>query len=143
MFIRLRTTRTNQFSRSFLPCMTLLILVSLSACTAWLPNAYRQNLQQGNTIKLTQIKQLKMGMSKAEVHKILGSPILADPFHNQRWDYIYRFIPGHGAEKESRLTLFFNHNRLKKIDAKHYVDKSYAESELVNRSSETGLPDAD
>ncbi len=100
----------------------ILMLFALSACAQWLPRAHRMDLQQGNTVTLEQLKKLKPGMSKTEVRKVIGLPMLADPFHNQRWDYIYRFIPDKGFERKSRLTLYFDHNRLKSIDKTDYVE---------------------
>ncbi len=134
MFIHLRTTSINQFYSASRQLIALLMIFSLSACVSWLPNAHRLDLQQGNSIGLSQVKKLKPGMHKAEVRRILGSPILADPFHNQRWDYIYRFVPEHGIEKESHLTLFFKNDTLKKIDDKNYVDESQVEPESASRS---------
>ena len=74
-------------------------VVFLTACADWLPEAHRIDLQQGNTVKLEQLEGIEIGMSKSEVRKIMGSPMLSDPFHNQRWDYIYRFIPNKGFER--------------------------------------------
>ena len=49
-----------------------------------------------NTIKLEQLENLEIGMTKDDVRKIMGSPMLSDPFHEQRWDYIYRYVPDKG-----------------------------------------------
>jgi outer membrane protein assembly factor BamE len=96
--------------------------VTLSACASWLPDAHRIDLQQGNTIKLEQLESIEVGMTKSEVRKIMGSPMLSDPFHNQRWDYIYRFIPNKGFERKSLLTLYFEDDVLVKIDDSEYVE---------------------
>ncbi len=97
-------------------------IAALSACADWLPEAHKLDLQQGNTIKLAQLEALSIGMSKSEVRRILGSPMLSDPFHNQRWDYIYRFIPNKGFERKSLLTLYFENDMLVKIDDSKYVE---------------------
>ena len=97
-------------------------LFSLSACTQWLPDAHRLDLQQGNTIKLEQLEAIEVGMTKAEVRKIMGSPMLSDPFHAQRWDYIYRFIPNKGFERKSLLTLYFEDDLLARIDDSKYIE---------------------
>ncbi len=97
-------------------------IAALSACADWLPEAHKLDLQQGNTIKLAQLEALSIGMSKSEVRRIMGSPMLADPFHNQRWDYIYRFIPNKGFERKSLLTLYFENDMLVKIDDSKYVE---------------------
>ena len=94
----------------------------LSACADWLPEAHKLDIQQGNTIKLEQVESLEIGMTKSEVRKIMGSPMLSDPFHSQRWDYIYRFIPNKGFERKSLLTLYFEEDMLVKIDDSEYIE---------------------
>lgn len=96
-------------------------IISITACSSWLPDAHHLDLQQGNTVKLEQLEAINVGMTKSEVRKIMGSPMLSDPFHNQRWDYIYRFIPNKGFERKSLLTLYFESDVLLKIDASKYV----------------------
>ena len=103
-------------------CVIGSCILAMSACASWLPEAHRLDLQQGNTIKLEQLEGIKIGMAKAEVRKIMGSPMLSDPFHNQRWDYIYRFIPNKGFERKSLLTLYFENDELIKIDDSQYVE---------------------
>lgn len=95
--------------------------ITLSACSSWLPDAHTLDLQQGNTVKIEQIEAIKLGMTKTEVRDVMGLPMLSDPFHNQRWDYIYRFIPNMGVKRESLLTLYFNNDILTKIDDSKYV----------------------
>jgi len=97
-------------------------IIVLSACASWLPDAHRLDLQQGNTVKLEQLEAIELGMNKAEVRKIVGSPMLSDPFHEQRWDYIYRFIPNKGFERKSLLTLYFKDDVLIEIDDSQYVE---------------------
>jgi outer membrane protein assembly factor BamE len=97
-------------------------IISISACTEWLPDAHRLDLQQGNSIKLEQLESIQIGMTKDEVRKIMGSPMLSDPFHEQRWDYIYRFIPDKGFVRKSLLTLYFEDDRLAKIDDSKYIE---------------------
>jgi len=93
-----------------------------TACESWLPEAHKLDINQGNTIKLEQKEAIEIGMTKADVRKIMGSPMLSDPFHNQRWDYIYRFIPNKGFERKSLLTLYFKNDQLIKIDDSQYVE---------------------
>ena len=98
-------------------------VILLSGCASWLPEAHKLDLQQGNTVKLEQLEALEIGMSKDEVRRIMGSPMLADPFHNQRWDYIYRFMPRKGFERKSLLTLYFDKgDRLMTIDDSQYIE---------------------
>ena len=122
----LRTTliwRINQLFFQAIPLISVFCcLLILSACADWLPEAHRLDLQQGNTVKLEQLEAIQIGMTKTEVRKIMGSPMLSDPFHHQRWDYIYRFIPNKGFERKSLLTLYFEEDVLIKIDDSEYVE---------------------
>ncbi len=122
----LRTTLIWPIFRLFTKISSLITmmycLAIVSACAAWLPEPHKLDLQQGNTVKLEQLESIKIGMTKSEVRKIMGTPMLADPFHNQRWDYIYRFIPNKGFERKSLLTLYFKDDVLVKIDDSEYVE---------------------
>jgi outer membrane protein assembly factor BamE len=107
----------------------LLILVGsiatlfLAACSRdpivnRLPFVYRINIQQGNVITQEMVDQLRVGMNKRQVQFILGAPLLTDPFHAQRWDYVYLFEPGSDHKlkaSEQRLTLIFADDKVASI----------------------------
>ncbi len=119
----LRTTFIwHAIQRLAAPLFLACSIVTISACASWLPEPHKLDLQQGNTIKLEQLEAISIGMSKTEIRKIMGSPMLSDPFHNQRWDYIYRFIPNKGFERKSLLTLYFEEDKLIKIDDSKYIE---------------------
>ena len=77
---------------------------------------YRIEIQQGNFISQEMVAQLKPGMSKEQVRLALGTPLLNDIFHADRWDYVYwRERPG--AKREQRkLTVFFEDGKLTRLD---------------------------
>ena len=77
---------------------------------------YRIDIQQGNFVSQEMVAQLKAGMSKEQVRVVLGTPLLNDVFHADRWDYIYwREKPG--AKREQRkLTVFFEDGKLTRLD---------------------------
>ncbi len=87
------------------------LLVFLHACSI-----YKVDVQQGNVLETKQIEKLKVGQSKRQVLFIMGEPLLKDPFHQDRWDYIYLFKPGGKATTRQLLTLYFQGDTLKKID---------------------------
>ena len=103
--------------RAVLP---LIVAFALAAC-GYVPRIpgvtpYRIDIQQGNYISQDMVAQLKPGMSKDQVRSALGTPLLADIFHADRWDYVFwREKPG--AEREQRkLTVFFEDGRLTRLD---------------------------
>ena len=77
---------------------------------------YRIEIQQGNFISQDMIGQLKPGMSKEQVRLALGTPLLTDIFHADRWDYVYwRERPGTKLEQR-KLTVFFEDGKLMRLD---------------------------
>ena len=102
-------------------CSILLASVLSTACTSILPDAHQIDIQQGNALKSADLKKLTVGMSKKQVLLLLGTPLIRDVFHKNRWDYVYTFKPGKGTTKTMRLTLYFDASTLKKIDNVSYV----------------------
>jgi len=80
----------------------------LSGCTKdKIPGVYRINIQQGNDITQDMVSQLKPGMTKNQVAYVMGTPLIIDTFHPNRWDYIYSFRPGNGDREQRRITVYF------------------------------------
>ena len=76
---------------------------------------YRIDIRQGNYISQEMVAQLKPGMSRDQVRFLLGTPLVTDIFHADRWDYIYRFKPGRGELQQRRLAVFFEDNKLVRV----------------------------
>jgi outer membrane protein assembly factor BamE len=94
---------------------TLLFVVAcslLAACSSYKPsfiNEYRIDVQQGNVLTQEMVGQLKPGQTRDQVRFILGSPLITDIFHRQRWDYVYRFRDGRtGAVEARQFSVFFD-----------------------------------
>lgn len=82
---------------------------------------YVADVQQGNVIEQKELSQLKKGMTKQQVKFLLGAPIIRDPFHRDRWDYVYTLRKGDSAYIEKRrLTLVFDGETLKQIENHGY-----------------------
>lgn len=77
---------------------------------------YKMEIQQGNMITPEMRDKIQTGMSSATVRSILGTPLVADPFHPNRWDYVYTLQKDGKQEGSQRLTLYFKEDRLEKID---------------------------
>lgn len=77
-------------------------------------NPYRIDIRQGNLVTQDMVGQLKAGMSREQVRFVLGSPMLADVFHPDRWDYVYYFKPGNKPEdtQQRRLIVYFEDDKL-------------------------------
>lgn len=78
---------------------------------------YRIDIVQGNVVTKEQAAQVKPGMNRAQVRDVLGSPMLTDPFHAERWDYIFT-IRRQGTEPQRRaVVVHFQGDAVKSIDA--------------------------
>jgi len=100
-----------------LPSVFAAIAVSLAltACSFFAP--YRIDIRQGNHIDETMLAQLKPGMTREQVRFALGSPLVADVFHSDRWDYVYRFKSGKGGKTEQRaVSVFFVNDKLDRVE---------------------------
>ena len=99
----------------------LLLLPFLAACSTNMPqitdvlSPYRIDVRQGNFVTQDMVAQLKPGLSREQVRFILGSPLVTDMFHVNRWDYVYRFQPGRGEAEQRVLTVFFQDNKLTRV----------------------------
>ena len=68
---------------------------------------YRPDIQQGNFVSQEMVAQLKPGMTQDQVIFLLGTPLLTDVFHSDRWDYSFRLQKGNGEITSSHVTVFF------------------------------------
>ncbi len=96
---------------------TALLVAIISGCSSYVPrivNEYKIDIQQGNLLTQEMVSQLKLGQTKDQVRFILGTPVLMDMFHANRWDYVYRLRKGNSSEVEMRklTTLFDADNKL-------------------------------
>lgn len=106
-------------------CISLALLVAgLTGCgtvdrvksakenpPSWL-TPYRVDIGQGNYITESMAAQLKKGMTRDQVRAVLGTPLLIDPFRNDRWDYVFKLQRGDGRQDRRRFTLQFKDNAL-------------------------------
>jgi len=80
-------------------------------------SVYRMEIQQGNLVEQDMLSQLKPGMSKDEVRAVLGTPLIADVFHDNRWDYVFRRQRTNSMTVEERaLAVYFDDGKLVRIE---------------------------
>ena len=78
---------------------------------------YRMEIQQGNFITQDMVSRLSPGMSKDQVRLALGTPLLTDIFHSDRWDYVYYREPqGGGVREQRKLSVHFDDGKLARLD---------------------------
>lgn len=89
---------------------SLLVVAVLAGCV------YRVDVQQGNLLEYTDIQAVKPGMTRSQVRFLLGTPVVEDPFHQDRWDYIYYFRKGRGKRADRRwLIVYFQDDTVTEI----------------------------
>ena len=95
-------------------------LILLASCGSRLLTVHKIDVQQGNALDAEKVDQITLGMNKEQVRYVLGSPIITDSFHPDRWDYVYFFLPGYGDKERKQLTLIFDRGEVIEID-KHNI----------------------
>lgn len=88
------------------------VLCAFLAACSYKPsfiNEYKIDVQQGNVLTQEMVAQLKPGQTRDQVRFLLGTPMIADIFHQQRWDYVYRYQNGQTGKVELRkFAVFFD-----------------------------------
>ncbi|MGB5625509.1 MAG: outer membrane protein assembly factor BamE [Woeseiaceae bacterium] len=98
----------------FLICMTLAVA---SGCV------YRANIAQGNLIKQEDLDQAEVGMTRNQIRFLLGTPMIDDPFHKDRWDYVYYLKIGRRDAAAKRwVSIFFAEDRVSEIREEQELD---------------------
>jgi len=87
---------------------------------------YKIDIQQGNVVTQEMVAKLKAGMTPSQVRFVLGSPLVIDPFHADRWDYVFLYRKQGQSEERRRLTVIFLNDKLASIEG----DVVLTESEL-------------
>jgi outer membrane protein assembly factor BamE len=88
--------------------MRFAVLFAIALATAGCSLVYRIDIQQGNYVTDDLADKLRVGMTKAEVRQLLGTPLLNDSFHSNRWDYYFSNRRGNApSDTPSRLTIYF------------------------------------
>ncbi|MEC7860470.1 MAG: outer membrane protein assembly factor BamE [Pseudomonadota bacterium] len=92
--------------------LTILFLILLTqACV------YQANLAQGNFVDKEDLDQVEIGMTRNQVRFLLGTPMIDDPFHEDRWDYIYYLKIGREkAILKTWVSIFFENDTVSDIN---------------------------
>ncbi len=106
------TPRASALARALLVAVALCALSGVGGCTL---KPYKIDIQQGNVVTQEMVSKLRQGMTRSQVKFVMGTPLVTDPFHPERWDYFYKFDKGGQAREERRLTLLFEGDKLAKV----------------------------
>ena len=119
------------------------IAVALGGCSSWANNPdswlyaispHRLDVQQGNVVTQDQVDRLKTGMTRVQVRDVMGTPLLTDPFHANRWDYVFTLRQSGRQVQQRNVVLIFDGDNLKTVDAPELP----TEREFVDSISRSG-----
>ncbi len=90
-----------------------LLLAAALACSGCI---YKLDVQQGNVVTQESVAKLKKGMTKSEVRGVLGTPLLMDAFHGNRWDYYFSNKPHRMPLETARVSILFKDEKLVSVE---------------------------
>lgn len=94
----------------------LVTALFVSACSSLplpqFPGVYKIPIAQGNIITQEMIDKLEPGMTRRQVIFVMGTPLVRDPYNQDRWDYVFNFQPGGGERGQERVSLYFQNELL-------------------------------
>ena len=132
----------------YFPILRYLFILSVILCTACgtaLPSVkpYKLDVQQGNVVTSKMLLQLRPGMTKSQVRFIMGTPLLQDSFHGNRWDYVYQLRENGKIIEQRRVILDFENELLKSVRGDVVPagsDKAKAPEEATNTGTRVVEP---
>ncbi len=101
-----------------MPCRSLLAVIVLAIAVlggcSWVPTwgVYKIDVNQGNFVTQELVDRLRVGQTKSQVRTLLGTPLVSDAFHANRWDYVYRFESSGRLREEHRLMIVFEDDKV-------------------------------
>jgi len=80
-------------------------------------SVHKLDIRQGNALDPKALARIQPGITRQQVQYLLGNPLIEDPFHAQRWDYVYYLKPGKGAQELKRVTIFFDGDQVVRVES--------------------------
>lgn len=99
-----------------LPILALVLLLPACSYIPMAPSVYKIDIQQGNVVTQEMVSRLKPGMTRSQVRFALGTPLVSDVFHPDRWDYVYRFQKAGVLTEQHHITVVFENDLLKRVE---------------------------
>lgn len=136
LFLHYRTMR------KFHIIVAYYIALFLTGCSLdRLPLVYRLDIHQGNVVTQDMMDQLRPGMTKRQVAFILGAPLLMDPFHDDRWDYVYSNQPNGESLTQNSVSLVFQNDEL--VSLQGHIKPEHLTLFTTNKEQTLDIPPID
>lgn len=98
-------------SKVLLAATVVMLSLCMDACV------YHIDIQQGNLLEQKDIDRVEVGMTRSQVQFLLGTPMVEDSFHRNRWDYAYYFRQGRSHDVMRRwIIIYFDDDKVAKIE---------------------------
>jgi outer membrane protein assembly factor BamE len=102
---------------------------------------YKVEIVQGNFISREQVARLKPGMSRQQVRDVLGTPLVTDIFHADRWDYVFTLRRKGVQTQDRKLTVFFKGDALDRFEGDEMPSEADFVASLDNRRQGAKVPE--
>ena len=112
----------------------------------WIFSPYRPDIQQGNFVSAEMLSQLKVGQTREQVRFLLGTPLLMDMFHADRWDFPFYLARGNGELTTSRVTVFFKGDVVERFEGgnlpteREYIDRIAGPAKVSTKAKQETRP---
>ncbi|MEO5699668.1 MAG: outer membrane protein assembly factor BamE [Casimicrobiaceae bacterium] len=106
----------------------------------YLPNfrslgVYKIDVNQGNFLTEDQVDRLKPGLTRQQARAILGSPLLTDVFHENRWDYVYEYRRQGVTTEQRKFTVYFQDDKLARWEGDEQPTSAVAQNRAAAEKS--------
>jgi outer membrane protein assembly factor BamE len=101
---------------------------------------YIPEVVQGNFISREQKEFLKLGMSRQQVKEVLGTPLVASVFHDQRWDYVFTIRRQGVAPQSFSVSVWFKGDELERIVGDDLPSETEFVTKLVAQKPNLKVP---
>lgn len=127
----------------------MIVLIALAGCgtpaTRTVPTLpgivpHRIDIQQGNVITQDMLDKLQPGMTRSQVRFVLGTPLLVDPFRNDRWDYFYSLSKQGDRVEQRQLRVYFKDDRMVRYEGDIVASKPSPETAAAAASKPAAKP---
>lgn len=101
---------------------------------------HKIDVQQGNYVDQEMVAKLKADMTRSQVRFVLGTPLVADSFHQNRWDYVFMTGKAGKVRSQTKLTVVFDGDKLVRIEGADQFHAKLSEGPQSPSAPATGKP---
>lgn len=120
------------------------VLALLAGCSAEgdrkLPGVYRVDVQQGNIIEQEMLDKLRPGMDRNQVRFIMGTPAVTDPFHADRWDYVFTLSKSGRTRQQRHVVIYFRDDKLAWVEGDVKIGERKPPDQVEARTGTVDVP---